>query len=52
METYSFAFQVMPTIFSSSFVSLKKQAETPFQLICRERKILLRLKKQAEKYGL
>jgi len=32
--------------------SLKKQAETPFQLICCERKTLFRLKKQAEKDGL
>ena len=31
------------------FASLKKQAETLFQLICCERKTLLRLKKQAEK---
>ena len=34
------------------FVSLKKQAETLFRLICWERKTLFRLKKQAEKYGL
>jgi len=35
-----------------SFASLKKQAEALFPLICCERKTLLRLKKQAEKYGL
>ena len=34
------------------FVSLKKQAETLFRLIWCERKILFRLKKQAEKDGL
>jgi len=34
------------------FASLKKQAETLFRLICYERKILFRLKKQAEKDGL
>jgi len=34
------------------FASLKKQTEILFLLICHERKILLRLKKQAEKYGL
>ena len=34
------------------FVSLKKQAETLFQLICCKRKILFQLKKQAKKYGL
>jgi hypothetical protein len=31
---------------------LKKQAETLFRLICVREKILFRLKKQAEKYGL
>jgi len=31
------------------FASLKKQVETLFWLICCERKILFRLKKQAEK---
>ena len=31
---------------------LKKQVETLFWLICCKRKILFRLKKQAEKYGL
>ena len=35
----------------ASFASLKK-AETLFWLICCERKILFRLKRQAEKYGL
>jgi len=37
---------------TAPFASLKKQAETLFWLICCERKILFRLKKQAEKYGL
>jgi len=35
----------------ASFVSLKKQVETLFWLICYERKILFQLKKQAEKDG-
>ena len=34
------------------FASLKKQAETLFQLIYCERKLIFQLKKQAEKYGL
>ena len=34
------------------FVSLKKQAEILFQLICCERKALLQLKKQSKKDGL
>jgi len=34
------------------FVSLKKQAETLFPLICYERKIMFQLKRQTKKYGL
>ena len=38
--------------FMAPFASQKKQAEILFRLICRERKTLFRLKKQAEKDGL
>ena len=43
-DTYSTGFS-----FKNSLPSLKKQAETLFWLICCERKILFRLKKQAKK---
>jgi len=42
----------LSTLSMASFASLKKHAETLFQLIYCERKTLFQLKKQAEKYEL
>jgi len=39
-----------PNVLFGPFALLKKQAKTLFWLICCERKILFRLKKQVEKY--